>query len=145
MAKQNKRTFSKKFDDPIYLPISLPRYKRNKILILKTALLIINCIKITERINELKTEKDKLINELRRLLNFSYSQTNNLEGDFPVIQNKSEMRKTRMTQRITIEREISLEDSSLPTENIKSSKLSSLDKELEEIKQALTKLGSSEI
>lgn len=142
MAKIKRKILEVK-PDPIYLPVSLPRYKRNKILILKTMVSMIECMRRIENIRNLKREKARLIGELRKLLNFSHTSANEFDREIPIIQNKSEMRKVRVTQRVSFEREFSYEEPVFGDYSLGiSQKTDALDRELAEIKAALARLNN---
>ncbi|MEM4181778.1 MAG: hypothetical protein QXX68_01330 [Candidatus Pacearchaeota archaeon] len=142
MAKTKRKTSEVK-PDPVYLPVSLPRYKRNKILILKSMVSMIGCMRRIENIRNIKKEKARLIGELRKLLNFSHTETNTFDRDLPVLSDKSEMRKFRVTQRVSFEREFSYEEPTAGEYSLGiSQKTDALDRELAEIKAALAKLNN---
>ncbi|MEM4605753.1 MAG: hypothetical protein QW103_01820 [Candidatus Pacearchaeota archaeon] len=131
----------------IYLPVSSERYKKNKILMLKIMLSLIECTKRIEKVRNLKKEKALLIEELRKLLKDSHHETNNLNEDLPIVDNKIETKRIRIVKKINIEKELSIENGigTKIVKNKKIEKLSGLDKELEEIKLSLARLNEEEI
>lgn len=135
--KSKRKIYKKKEKfDPIYLPIEKDEYKQNKIRLLQTQMKIIDCVGHLDSLQKLKKEKMTLISELKNMISESFKDFYVIDSSMPSLSQKIEFRKTTITQKINIEKEISV------TRVEKISREEGLDKELREIQNKLNNLGA---
>ena len=122
--------------DPIYLPIEKDDYKQNKIRLLQTQMKIIDCVGHLDNLQKLKTEKMKLMSELKNMIAMSSKDFYAINAAMPSLSQKIEFKRTTVTQRINVEKEITV------TKVERISREEGLDKELREIQDKLNNLGA---
>ncbi len=135
---KSKKNLYKKKDkfDPIYLPIEKNDYKQNKIRLLQTQMKIIDCVAHLDNLQKLKKEKMNLISELKNMISESSKDFYAINSAMPSLNQKTEFKKTTVTQKINVEKEITV------TRVERISRDEGLDKELREIQDKLNNLGA---
>ncbi len=84
--------------DPVFLPFDYSSHKENKVILMKTELSALRCLRILESLKRLQDEKDKLKRELQHMLSSCINNLEKSSNEMPTINHLGEIKKLERTK-----------------------------------------------